>query len=106
MFTSIFSDLKAFYAARHEPENMRLLAEVYWRLLLSIGLLLVVAVLMYGTWEFIGVISNLSADDPAKTPSSAAVLDRNKLQNTLSAAHARQQSANTSQNTTISDPSK
>ena len=101
----MFKDLQAFYAARNEPENMRPLAEVYWRALLTLGLLMVVGVLMYGTWEFFGVIANLSSADATTAPSSAT-LDRNQLQNMLDSLNARQKGFDALPGVTASDPSK
>lgn len=94
-----------YYTARHEPESMRPLAEVYWRMLLLIGLVLVVGVLLYGASEFFGVIANLSSDGPAKSR-PAATLNRNQLQDTLQALHQRTQNFDAPPATTIPDPSK
>ena len=105
MFTSIFKDFQSLYAARHEPENMRPLAEVYWRALLMIGLIMVIGVLAYGTSEFIGVMSNLSAENPSNAPASTA-LNRPQLQSILSVAHNRQMRFDTPQTATPTDPSK
>ncbi|TSC63178.1 MAG: Cu2+-exporting ATPase, partial [Parcubacteria group bacterium Athens0416_74] len=40
--THIWNSLSAFYEARHEPENMRPLAELYWRVLLVSALVALV----------------------------------------------------------------
>ena len=105
MFTSLFKDFQSLYAARHEPENMRPLAEVYWRMLLMIGLVMVIGVLIYGTTEFFGVMNNLSAADSSNAPASTA-LNRPQLQSILSAAHDRQMRFDTPQNALATDPSK
>ena len=105
MFTSLFNDLKMYYAARHEPESMRPLAEVYWRVLLLVGLVMVAAVLLYGASEFFGVIANLSSDGPAKSR-PAATLNRNQLEGTLRALQGRRQNFDALPATTIPDPSK
>lgn len=104
MFTSLFKDLRDLYSARHEPENMRPLAEVYWRLLLMIGLVMVALVIAYGIWEFVGVMNNLSSTDPSKPAS--ATLNRSQLQNVLTSNRERQQRFATPQVTGITDPSK
>jgi|GEM_PF-1469956 len=50
--TDIQVKLKDAYAARHEPEAIRLLARMYWAFLI-VGLsLTVVTVISYGIWEF------------------------------------------------------
>jgi hypothetical protein len=106
MFTSIFKDLQSLYSARHEPENIRPLAEAYWRLLLMIGLAMVIGVLIYGTGEFFGVISNLSAEDPSNTPSASTALNRTQLQKVLTSVSERQQRFSAPQTAAIFDPSK
>ncbi|MDB5237961.1 MAG: hypothetical protein JWM46_231 [Candidatus Kaiserbacteria bacterium] len=101
----MFKDLQAYYAARHEPESMRPLAEVYWRMLLMIGFLMVFGVLAYGTGEFFGVINNLSSAD-GSSATHAATLDRNSLQNTLEVLDARRARFDAAPSAAVSDPSR
>lgn len=50
--TDIQVKLKDAYAARHEPEAIRLLARAYWAFLILGLALTVVIVISYGVWEF------------------------------------------------------
>lgn len=101
----MFKDLQAFYVARHEPESMHPLAEVYWRALLSVGLVMVVGVLVYGTWEFFEVINNLGSADQAGPPRSAS-LDRNQLKATLEALQERSAQFDALHTAVVADPSR
>lgn len=44
--------LKDAYAARHEPEALRILAQGYWAFLLTFSSICAVCAIAYGTWEF------------------------------------------------------
>lgn len=50
--TDIQVKLKDAYAARHEPEAIRLLARMYWAFLIVGLTLTVVTAISYGVWEF------------------------------------------------------
>lgn len=50
--TNIQVKLKDAYAARHEPEAIRLLARMYWAFLIVAFTLTVLVVIAYGVWEF------------------------------------------------------
>lgn len=94
-------------AAQNEPENLRILAEIFWRLLLFCMLLGVIAVIGYGSWEFFGVLGNLNSIDGTSVQPHAA-LDRVQLEGTVSGFQSRAQALQSSQAdiTSIPDPSK
>ncbi|OHB18799.1 MAG: hypothetical protein A2854_02955 [Parcubacteria group bacterium RIFCSPHIGHO2_01_FULL_56_18] len=50
--TDIQVKLKDAYAARHEPEAIRLLARAYWAFLILGLTFTVITVISYGVWEF------------------------------------------------------
>jgi hypothetical protein len=88
-FSNIWHTLRDFYAARHEPENMRPLAEWYWRVLLTIGFFALVFVVVYGVWEFYGVMRKLTAGANRKHSEIPSLLNRKDLVDTLAAFEAR-----------------
>jgi len=106
-YTELWNTLRALYEARNEPENIRPLADIYWRLMLSCGLLLIVIAIGWGVWVFVAALSDLSSASP-DTSSRPAALDRNQLQAVLAAYQARGQAltAEESQTTHIADPSQ
>ncbi len=87
--SNITAQLRALYEARHEPENLRPLAEAYWRMLLSLAALSIVLVLVYGIWVFVGVIQNLSSAGGGLKTAPQTSLDRKQLAGTLQAFDAR-----------------
>ena len=50
--TDIQVKLRDAYAARHEPEAIRVLARIYWAFLITGFTLTVAAAVGYGVWEF------------------------------------------------------
>lgn len=108
IFTDRWNIWRDLYAARNEPENIRPLAELYWRALIGIGLILIVAVIAWGILVFVSVITSLGT---AATPSSQTppiLLDRNKLQTTILSFQTRATAFEAAQTTPASaaDPSK
>ena len=52
-FSSDFQmNVRDALAARHEPEAQYLLASLYWSVLVSLFVILVIASLAFGLWEF------------------------------------------------------
>lgn len=88
--THIWNSLRTFYEARHEPENMRPLAEVYWRTLLVSALVALVGILSFGVWEFIDVTHTLSAGADLKSSEQSDILSRKDLTEMLDLYQARQ----------------
>jgi hypothetical protein len=102
-YFSSFTRVKEMYAARHEPENLRPLAESFWRMLLMIALLLMVGAAVFGVWKFIAVVHVIGAANGAPS-SSRAALDRNRLDRFLSDLNARRASFEAAANAGISTP--
>ena len=84
----IYKQMRELYEYRHEPESVRPLAEIYWRLLLFVAVVCVAMILAYGVSEFIGVISKLNSGS-SKNSNPPVVLNRNQLNSTLSGFDAR-----------------
>lgn len=89
-FTDIWRTLRTFYEARHEPENMRPLAEWYWRTLLVLALFSLGLILVYGTWEFFTVMRKLHAGSELKRSEQPVLLTRKDLTELLAAYEARE----------------
>lgn len=93
IFSELWHELRASYAARHEPEKIKPLADLYWRLLLVLTLILIVSVLIWGVFKFIDVVTTLSTA-PAGSGTPPVALDRKKLETALEAYAARQHDFN------------
>jgi hypothetical protein len=50
--TDIQVKLRDAYAARHEPEAIRILARIYWAFLIVLFSIVVITAVAYGVWEF------------------------------------------------------
>lgn len=106
--TNIWNRLLEFYAARHEPENMRPLAEWYWRTLLTVTLFGLIGILVFGVWDFYAIMRRLSAGQNLKPSEQPALLSRAELQELLTAFEKRSASfeAAKSGSAGVSDPSR
>ncbi len=106
--THIWNSLRTFYEARHEPENMRPLAEVYWRVLLVSALVALAGILAFGVWEFIGVTQKLNAGAGLKSSEQSDVLSRKELTEVLDLYQARQAEFDAAKRSraTVPDPSR
>jgi hypothetical protein len=49
---SIQIKVRDAYAARHEPEAQRILAQAYWAFLIVVFILSIVVTISFGIWEF------------------------------------------------------
>jgi hypothetical protein len=87
--TNIYRQLRELYDARHEPEHIRPLAEIYWRILLLTSVLCIALILAYGVSEFVTVLGKLGSGGSAGS-STPVVLDRNQLTEALDAYRDRQ----------------
>lgn len=85
----ILSDIRRLYAARHEPENISLLAAVYWRTLLFLMVVLLVATVSFGVTRFSAAIEQLGVVSTAASETLPPVLSRTELQHTLRAYEER-----------------
>ncbi|MEK7601167.1 MAG: hypothetical protein AAB480_01375 [Patescibacteria group bacterium] len=108
IFSDTFNRLRALHRARHEPENLRPLADVYWRSMLAFMLLSIVGVIAFGLWQFVVVVENLSAAQSGNSSASPVTFNRTKLEGVLRAYDARQAQydASASGAATVADPSK
>ena len=108
IFSDTFNRLRALYRARYEPENLRPLADMYWRSMLALALFSIVGVIVFGLWQFVAVVENLSAAQSGSTSASPVVFNRTKLESVLRAYDARQAQydASASSAATVTDPSK
>ena len=107
-FTSIWQTLLDIFEARHEPEKMRPLAEWYWRILLTIALFALAAVMVYGVWEFYGVMRKLAAGANRKHSETPVLLNRKELTELLAAYSARTNAFDAAKaaRASIADPSR
>jgi hypothetical protein len=103
-----WNELRSLYEGRHQPESLQLLAELYWRTLLSVSLVCVVGILIFGTWEFISVLGELSSSQGGANSAPPAVLNRPQLESVLNTYDARQATYQATQANPVSigDPSK
>jgi hypothetical protein len=107
-FTDIWDSLRTFYASRYEPEYMRPLAEWFWRVLLTVALFSLIAILFYGVIQFYGVMRKLSVGEGAKPSRQVDLLSREELANTLELLAEREVSYEAAKRgrSGISDPSR
>jgi hypothetical protein len=77
------TSFKQLYLARHEPENLRPIAEMYWRGLLVLSVCAVAAIIVFGLWEFSLVMGKISKASSGAGAPAANVLDRAKLEATI-----------------------
>lgn len=76
------------YAGRHQPENLRRLTDLYWRTVLALAFVVVVAVFTYGILTLNRVLAELG-EAYSTAPTPAPALDRTKLNTTMRALDAR-----------------
>lgn len=89
MKTSKHDTFKELYEARHEPENLRPIAEVYWRTLLIVALAAVALVILFGIWEFSSVLSTVTAANTDGAGQQKPAIDRAQLERALNAFSER-----------------
>ncbi len=75
--------IKELYEARHEPENLRPIAEAYWRALLLVALSAVAGTILFGVWEFSNVMEKITAQGAVANAPINNVLDRTQLQKAI-----------------------
>ena len=83
MKTPTHDSFKELYESRHEPENLRPIAELYWRGVLLCSLVAAGGVIFFGVWMFSSVISTMSAASESSGAQQAAAIDRTMLENML-----------------------
>lgn len=95
-------------AGRHEPENLKPMADALWNSLLVFAAVSVGAFLCYGLWIFWGTIENLNSPYVTSQPTPTPGLSRLKLQEVLQGYDARsaQFESTRTGGVTVSDPSR
>ncbi len=74
---------KELYESRHEPENLRPIAELYWRAMLVFAVVTAGLIIFFGIWQFSSVISTMSsASDTASAQQKPAIV-REDLESAL-----------------------
>ena len=106
----IETSFREMYSYRHQPEQKRIIADFFWRILLSASVLIVILFVVYGTYQLLKVLrdSAVSAENAGPVKQSLRPLTRKQLERTLSEFQARQmvfESLKTNA-PAISDPSK
>jgi len=81
------------YANRHEPEQVRALADYYWRILLSVAAIVVLFSVGYGVFVFLSVLQDEggTGTDIGVAVQMPSMISRAQLQDTLDEFEARQQ---------------
>ncbi|MDO8521702.1 MAG: hypothetical protein Q7S08_00230 [bacterium] len=96
------------YAHKHRPECVRVLADFYWRVLLSIALVILLLSLGYGILELSAVIGEGAVAQKTDVIQPAPKLNKTQLQNTLNAFVEREARFNALKTAAqrIADPSR
>jgi len=89
-FTNILSSLRAAYTNRTDPEGVQLLARAYWRFILTVSIIAIVASIIFGTMQLLEVFGTFQTRQSADAI-LPITLDRAKLDATLSGFDARRQ---------------
>lgn len=97
---------KELYEARHEPENLRPIAELYWRVVLLCAVCAAGGVIAFGFWQFSSVMSIMSAASTNVTSQQVEPIDRTQLENALTSFSERQANFELGKNTVpaVTDP--
>ena len=98
----------AVVAGRHEPERIRVLANLYWRALLVVFLIIVITVLLYGIFGTLRVLRDLNGPGNVSAPPPPS-LDRTILNAIIEGFENRQSQFNllkTTRGKVIPDPSR
>lgn len=107
MTPNFFAPLRDAYEARRDPEGMRMLARMYWRMLIMLLAVMVIGGFYFGVQELFTTLATLSGS-PADAGKPQSALDRSRLEATLqsfsSKAASYQQGVGLAASTT--DPSR
>lgn len=105
-FNDMLAKVRDLYAARFEPGELRVLADIYWRMALGLAAVAVAGALAWGGWQLVAVMNDLGTP-PSGTLPPAPGLDRSALEATVQAIQNRQTQFQTLQATpapAIPDP--
>lgn len=102
---NIISSTKTAYQNWREPENMHLLARLYWHVLLAASALIMCAVIAYGATVLFSI--NDDAGTGKSVPASVTI-DKTKLTKLLAGFANRQATFESMKNDTtgVADPSR
>jgi hypothetical protein len=90
MNINIGKHLRELYSYHDEPESLHELADTSWRLLLGALAVLVICVVAFAVWEFLGALAPVSSAPGAAVQTPPPILDKNQLQATLQELTNRQ----------------
>ena len=82
--------IREAYAQKHRPECVRVLADFYWRVLLSLAVVIVLIFIVYGIRQAYSVIGGDAAAQVPGVMQPVPKLNKTKLQDTLTAFGARE----------------
>ena len=85
---NIFGRLRDIATARREPEGVRILADIYWRLLLVTAFLMLVLVFLYSASSLTRIFEDLGATVDTRSPPPPA-LNHAQLSATIRGFEAR-----------------
>jgi hypothetical protein len=71
-FNNITVWMRDVYASRFEPEGVRSITGMYWRALVVGGAVFVALALLFGLWNFFGVVDTLASLSDTSPPPPAA----------------------------------
>ncbi len=74
---------KELYEARHEPENLRPIAEAYWRAILLAAFIATGFIIFFGIWQFSSIISIMSSASETATAQQKPAISKEQLDSTL-----------------------
>ena len=80
MSTQNHDSFKELYEARHEPENLRPIAEAYWRTILVLFVVATGLVIFFGVWQFSSVISTMSSASDTATAQQKPAINKEELE--------------------------
>ncbi|OGG52055.1 hypothetical protein A3C18_01995 [Candidatus Kaiserbacteria bacterium RIFCSPHIGHO2_02_FULL_54_11b] len=86
--STLWRDLRETLRGKYEPARVRVLADLYWRTLLTVTFVALVLVFLYSTWGLLRILDSLGAALDTSAPPPAA-LDRSELNATIQAFEAR-----------------
>ncbi|PIR84141.1 hypothetical protein COU18_00070 [Candidatus Kaiserbacteria bacterium CG10_big_fil_rev_8_21_14_0_10_51_14] len=95
-------------AGRHEPEGIRVLASLYWSVLLVLSFFIVMAVLIYGILGLLRILHDLNGTENLSTPPSSG-LNRTELKEVLEGFENRAaqfEFLKTTRGASVPDPSR
>lgn len=86
-----FHHLKFLLANRYEPENMRALIDVCWRMLLGAVVVCMIGIFAYGAWELMFVMGDVETtkSDASSNASSTPAIQSGRIDAILGAFSAR-----------------